>query len=348
MKHLSRLAFTVLVCVGALSACGGGGSGGGGDPAPVPPPVGGTPPPPVTPAAPSGTVWHSFSDLGNPAGTFAMNASSGVSTTVQTEKWGMPWPDGSRFISNDYTSQGSTGVTQLKVRNTADKSLVTEQSVEGYIAHIEPSPQSTQQLLAYWGENSFAPRAAVVWDLQAQRVLYNTAPSRTPDALDWMPDGSLLRVQPSGAVTRVTIGGTEQPVATLAWPESRVPQAVYVSPDGSKALVQLAALRDTGTVSGVDLWLMDANGSNLRRFTDNGIIAGAYWSPDGRYIAFTKDTGIVCTAATCQGSCTVWYAEATATNVAATEASGDAKQFTTQRPDGSTTQLRCPVMAWTR
>lgn len=344
MKNFSRLALTVLACLGALSGCGGGG-GGGDEATPTTPPVVPTPDPPTTL---TGNIWHSFSDLGNPAGTFVMNPNTGVSTAVQSEKWGVPSPDGSRFISNDYTSQGSSGETRLTVRKTDDKSLVVDQVVDGYIARLAPSPLATNQVLAYWGETTAAPRAAVVWDFSAQKVLFATPLSKTPDAVAWMPDGTLLRVQPSGGVSKVTPGGSEQQVATVSWPESRLPQAVYVSPDGSKALVQLAALRSTGTVSGVDLWMMDANGANLKRFTNNGLIAEAYWSPDSKFVAFTKDTGVTCTDATCQGSCTVWYAPASATDVVAVDASGDAKKFPAKRPDGSMTDLRCPVMAWTR
>jgi hypothetical protein len=343
MKHLSRLAFTVLVCVGALSACGGGGSGGGGDAPAAPPPVVGTPTPPSTLA---GSLWHSFSDLNTPAGTYTMNPNTGVSTAIQADKWGVPWPDGSRFIGRTYDSTHDE--TRLTVRRTADKALLADQVVDGYVGLIIPSPVSANHVLAYWGETIFAPRGAVVWDIDAKKPLFSAAPSKTPDALSWLPDGTLLRVKPSGGVSKVVLGGAEQAVATLTWPEARIPQAVYASPDGSKALVQLAALRDTGSVSGVDLWMMDINGGNLRRFTDNGLITDAHWSPDGQFVAFTKDTGVSCTEATCQGSCTVWYAPATASGVVAVEASGDAKRFPSQRPDGSMTQLRCPVMAWTR
>ncbi|MDR7270947.1 hypothetical protein J2X20_003605 [Pelomonas saccharophila] len=343
MKNLSRLALVVLACTGLLSGCGGGGGGGATTPT-TPPPVD-TPEPPTTLA---GNIWHSFSDLGNPDGTFVLNPNTGVSTTVQAQKWGRPWPDGSRFVNNDYDSQGSSGESRLTVRKTDDKAVVFDQVVDGYVTGIAPSPQSGSQVLAYWGENTTASRSAVVWDFGTQKVLYATPPSRTPDAVGWMPDGSLLRAQPSGSLSKVVVGGAEQPVATVSWPESRLPQAVYVSPDGSKVLVQLAALRSTGSVSGVDLWMMDANGSNLKRFTNNGVIADAYWSPDSKFVAFTKDTGVVCTDTTCQGECSVWYAPATATDVVGVEGGTVARKFPAKRPDGSATDLRCPVLAWTR
>lgn len=297
----------------------------------------------------TGQLWHSFRDLGNPSGSFVTDPGTGRTRQVSREKWATPWPDGSRYLVRDYTSHGARGgETRLLVRSN-DHAVLMDQLVDGYIADdVRPSPRGTNQLIAMWGESLLKPRAAVVYDLDARRLLYVTPPSRTPDALSWLPDGSLLRVQPSGQISKVVIGGGEQPIAHVRWPEGRVPQAVHVDPGGRQALVQLAAWRDTGTVSGADLWMMKLDGSGLRRFTKNNLIAHAFWSPDGRQVAFVKDTGVACSAATCQGSCTLWYAAATATEVVATAPSGDARRFPLKRPDGSATSIGCPGIAWTR
>lgn len=295
-----------------------------------------------------GRIWHSFSDLDNPSGTFATDPNIGTTTSIHEEKWGTPWFDGSRLIHTDYNpEQGDRNTTRVVVRSTNDKTLLIDHFYEGYIGSAKPSPLGGNQVLAQWGETIFAPRAIIVWDLTTQNVLFATETSELTPAVDWMPDGSLLRVRASGAISRIVIGGDEQLLATVSWPESRVPQAVYVSPDGTKALVQLAALRDTGSVSSVDLWLMNVDGSDMKRYSDNGIISEALWSPDSNTIAFVKDTGISCTSFTCAGSCTVWYAPATATNVVAVTASNDAQQFPLVRPNGSITSLRCPIKAWT-
>lgn len=301
-------------------------------------------------AALPGTLWHSFRDLSNPEGTFALNPNSGQSLAVSSEKWGVPWPDGSRFIQRSYTSQGSTGdATRLVVRKTRDGAVLTDQLVDGYVAdNVRPSPQGTHQILALWGASILGPRSAVVYDLDSQKLLYATPPSKRPDALSWLPDGSLLRVQAHGDISRVVLGGAERHLARVQWPEARLPEAVYVSPDGTRALVQLAALRDTGSVAGVDLWMMNIDGTSLRRFTKNDLIASAFWSPDGKYVAFTKDTGVSCTASTCRGSCTVWYADASASEVVAVAPSGDARSFPLRRPNGSMRSVGCPVAAWVR
>lgn len=307
---------------------------------------------PAAPAAGSlpGRLWHSYSDLSNPKGTFALNPNSGAAAAVDAEKGGDPWPDGSRFLQRDYTSQGSSGdETRIVVRRTADRAVLYDQVVDGYLGErVRPSPLGANRILAMWGETIFAPRGAIVYDLDSRRLLYATRPSKTPDLLSWLPDGSLLKVRPTGEISKVVIGGAEQRLATVRWPEARVPEAVHVSPDGTRALVELAAIRDTGSVSGVDLWMMNIDGSALRRFTKNDLIAHAFWSPDGRHVAFVKDTGVACTAFTCQGSCTLWYAEATASDVVAVRPSGDARQFPLKRPDGSMTTVGCPAMAWTR
>lgn len=300
------------------------------------------------PAALVGHIWHSFSDLDTPEGTFFMDPNTGITTTVLDEQWGVPWLDGSRFIRTDYNPEsGDQDTTRLVVRRTSDKTVLMDLVSDGYVGHAVPSPLGNNQIKAYWGETIFAPRAVVVWDLATQKILYATEQSDLAPSVSWMPDGSLLRVRSSGAISKIVIGGEEQLLATVTWPGGRVPQDVYVSPDGTKALVQLAELRDTGSVNSVDLWIMNIDGSDMKRYTDNGIISDAFWSPDSRTIAFVKDTGTACTDFTCIGSCTVWYAPATATNVVAVEASNDAKHFPSIRPDGSQTTMRCPMMGWT-
>lgn len=297
-----------------------------------------------------GTLWHGYSDLDHPQGSFATDPNAGATRRISPDKGGTPWPDGSRYLTRDYRSQGSSGdETRIVVRRTSDQAVLIDQVVDGYVGDdVRPSPLGANRLLVMWGETILAPRGPVVYDLDARRLLYVTRPSKTPDALSWMPDGSLLRVQPSGQISQVVLGGAERPVAAVRWPEGRLPQALYVSPDGRRALVQLAALRDTGSVSGTDLWMMGIDGAGLRRFTKNDLVAHAFWSPDSRQVAFVKDTGIACGDASCRGSCTVWVAEAGASDVVAVKASNDAWQVPLKRPNGTMTRVGCPVSAWAR
>jgi hypothetical protein len=347
MNPVRRLA-VVLGCLFLLNGCGGGGGGGGSDNIPTTPTT-----PPVTPppsAALTGSLWSSDSNISDTQGTFVSDLITGTTTKVNSDTEAMPSADGARLLRRAYTSDGSVGdATQITVVRTTDGQLLTDLTVDGYVGTLSPSPQAANLVLTRWAPSINDPRNVIVYDIDQRKVLFATPASGRPDAVSWMPDGSLLRVKPSGEITKVVLGAAEQAVRTLTWPEARVPQAVYVSPDGSKALVQLAALRETGSVSGVDLWMMNIDGSNLTRFTKNDLIAKAFWSPDSKLVAFIKDTGVSCTDATCQGSCNVWYAEATASDVVAVAASGDAKKFSVKRTtNGSVTTLSCPVMAWTR
>lgn len=347
MHHLHRLAGLVLASLLLLNGCGGGGGGGGESPPPTIPTDPTTPPPS---AVVSGSLWSSDSNISNAQGTFVSDLVTGTSTKVDADTEAMPSADGSRLLRRDYTSDGSVGdETRITVVRTTDGQLVTDLTVEGYVGVLWPSPQAANIVLTRWAPSINEPRGTVAYDIEQRKVLFSTPASTRPDAVAWMPDGGLLRVKQSGEITKLALGGTEQAVRTLSWPDGRVLQAVYVSPDGGKALVQLAALRETGSVSGVDLWMMNIDGSNLRRFTKNDLITNAFWSPDSKFVAFTKDTGVTCTDATCQGSCTVWYAEASASDVVAVAGSNDAKQFSVKRThNASTTTLSCPVIAWTR
>lgn len=345
MKFLRHTVFTLATCLAALAGCGGGGGGGSDAVSGTPPTPGGQVPGATTLA---GKVWHSFSDLGNPAGTFATDPNTGNSVRVQGQKYGVPWTDGTRYVSVDYTSNGTSGESRFTVRRTTDQSVLVDQSVAGDFNTITPSPTGANRILARWSENTYGRRSVIVWDFDSQKLLFATPASDAPDAIAWMPDGTLLRLQRSGSVSKLALGGAETPLGTASWPESRVPLNAFVSPDGTKALVQLVKLRASGSIESSDLWMMDLPGAGLRRFTDNGLIPYAVWSPDSRTVAFSKDTGYSCSESTCTGSCTIWYADATAANVQARDTSGDARQFPLLRPDGSKTTLSCPVMAWTQ
>lgn len=346
IKFIRRFAAIALGCSALLAGCGG---GGGGEVAGNP---GTTPTNPTTPLpAPvaAGRLWSSDTTVLDGQGTFVADLVAGTTVKVDTVSESVPSADGSELLRRAYTSNGSVGdVTRITSVRTADGKLVVDLTVDGYAGALLPSPIAPHVVLTRWAPSINEDRSAVVYDIDTQKVLFATSPSARPEAVAWLPDGQLLRVKPSGQVTRMALGGTEQAVATLTWPEARVPQAAYVSPDGTKVVVQLAALRDTGSVAGVDLWMMNIDGSNFTRFTKNDLIANAFWSPDSKFVGFTKDTGIVCTAATCQGSCNVWYAGVTASNVVAVAASGDAQQFSVKRLSGTTATLSCPVMAWTR
>jgi hypothetical protein len=148
-----------------------------------------------------------------------MDPNTGVTTTVSNEEWGTPWFDGSRLILTDYNPEsGDQDITRVVVRRTSDKAVLMDLVSDGYIGQAVPSPLGNNQIKAAWGETIFAPRAVVVWDLATQKVLYATEQSDLTPSVSWMPDGSLLRVRASGAISKIIIGGEEQLLATVTWP----------------------------------------------------------------------------------------------------------------------------------
>jgi TolB protein len=62
------------------------------------------------------------------------------------------------------------------------------------------------------------------------------------------------------------------------------------SPDGSKIAFGRVTARGDSDVFDSDIFVMDANGGNLRRLTTTGSARGPVWSPDGSRIAFSLDS----------------------------------------------------------
>lgn len=65
------------------------------------------------------------------------------------------------------------------------------------------------------------------------------------------------------------------------------------SPDGTQiAFTSVRATNPTNYFQALDIWIMNADGSNLRNLTNSGYgDASPSWSPDGKQIAFITDRG---------------------------------------------------------
>jgi eukaryotic-like serine/threonine-protein kinase len=115
--------------------------------------------------------------------------------------------------------------------------------------------------------------------------------SRNSDVqyLSWYPDSTRLLISwpPSPAAkmglwVMPIVGGNPRQVSEEGWSAS-------VSPDGLQIIFLKAAMYGE---TGVELWLMRADGSDQRRIVSAGGDGTAFsspvWSPDGRWIAYDK------------------------------------------------------------
>jgi len=124
------------------------------------------------------------------------------------------------------------------------------------------------------------------WDVEAPRgATIEQVPIQTDEGtwmdVDVSPDGSTLAFTMLGDIYTMPItGGTPRRIASgLAWEVQP-----RFSPDGSR----IAFTSDRG--GGDNIWVMNANGSDMRQVTDESfrLLNQPSWSPDGRFIIAKK------------------------------------------------------------
>jgi Tol biopolymer transport system component len=253
----------------------------------------------------------------------------------------VPWPDGSRFVTENW----DTDKTELRVIDTRSGVQRHGVAFEGLLQDLTPSPHDADVLAARQGKSTLGPLVWVIIDFRQRRFL-DRFPARG-GGFGWLPDGRFITVSGAGEVRRGTVGqgARAEPIGQLALPAGRSVGKAWVDPQGRALMVRLD-LRPRAGRHESDLWIAAPDGSRLARYTATGMTTMAAWSPDGKRVAFDVDTGAWCAGSACQGICEVWHAEATARNVRATAASGDARPFKLQGLHGPH-RMGCSLRGWT-
>jgi hypothetical protein len=135
----------------------------------------------------------------------------------------------------------------------------------------------------------------------ATQLLGSGAETTFLDSPAWAPDGSriaFIRLETVGetswgepiyrrTLATVNTDGTAERVLMDLGREDRSPTGwatgLAWSPDGSRFAFASATLDSGGTYQ---IYVVDADGSGLRRLTDQGLNFGPVWSPDGSRIAY--------------------------------------------------------------
>ncbi len=342
---MRRALYPLLLCLSlaGLSGCGGGGGTASPDPTtpttPTPTP---TPTPPDTPTV-SGQLWHSDSKVGNyESGTYVSPLNGSNSAFVTDYKFSIVDSAGARLARTSYDAGAEA--TSFKITQADGRTQIAGFSIDGDFAGVRMAPNGANVILASWGASYIDLHRSIVYDFANDKLLFAAARADANDAFDWLPDGRLVRVRANGNISTMTTDGRETATGAVQWPQGWHLGKVFASPDGQGLVARL----DSDAGSDHDLWVMKLDGKEFGRLTTTNISTYAVWSPDAKQIAFNKDTGSSCSDASCQGTCDIWYAPATARSISAVEASKDAFKFTVKSREGSSLPLGCQLLAWTR
>ena len=327
----------------SLTACGG---GGGGDPVtspstPVPSPA---PAPAPAPAAPTGTLWHDDFALDLRSGVQLASLAGGAPTqiTTRSDVDVSVWKDGAQYVVTDWDIRG--GATAITVTDLASGSTVYQGKADGYVRNVVPSPTNKRLIKVAQGDSPGAAFEENVMDLSTMKPVLRIA---NDDYFSWMPDGRFMLISLTTGSMRVGSLGSDAVtvVGRLQVPAERLMGQFSVDPTGKRFIM---ALRLRGSVPAEsDVWVGNVDGTGFEQFTAVKALGSALWSPDGRYIAYTVDTGSICSGGGCIGGCDQYYALADLRKVQGMAGLPGSDKFSVRDRSGSTKPLGCTVLAWT-
>ena len=296
----------------------------------------------------SGTLWTLNYPLDFDRGARRADASGTDDAIKMTSNASaFPWPDGLRYLTWAYDSR--EGVTRVQVFETASNKLIFQSEINGYARRFRPSPVDKDVVMAIWS-NEVASTDQSIAILRLRKGHAEAIDGfRTHGAVvDWLPDGTYVAVAPDRTVYAGTVGGSSlKRTGTLAIPSGSRISSIDVSPVGDKMLALVQMLGNTGAVTSSDLWIAGVDGSSSEQFTNTLMTAMPTWSPDGKYVAYEADEGIVCGGGGCAGKCSLWYGSSSARMLDGIEATRDASVFIVKNSSGKQSLLGCDLTGWT-
>lgn len=293
---------------------------------------------------PAGMLWHNdFAlDLHRGVQVSPLDGSAPVPITNRGDMDVAVWPDG-RVVAVTQRDVYQ-GVTALVVMATSGHALHKLQ-MDGYVSDLSPSPVSRQLVKLRQGKSPSSGFQELVLDLATQQTRYRIADD---DYFAWMPDGRFMLIHRKTGRMRIAALDRqgEQLVGQLTLPPDRVMGQFAISPTGTEFIMKL---RRRGTVPvEADLWIGRLDGSRFEQLTQARAIGSALWSPDGRYVAYTVDTGGLCNGQGCLGGCDQHYTRATLRQVRGFDGTPGSDRFEVSNRRGQRHRLGCAVLAWTR
>lgn len=293
---------------------------------------------------PTGMLWHNSYILDHHSGVQVSPLAGGkpIDITHSKDMDVAAWPDGRQFI---VTKPDVYRRITSYVVMTPDGKTVFSGDAGGYVRDVVPSPVDRRLAKVRQGDSPLAPFEEQVLDLSTMRPRYRIADD---DWFAWMPDGRFMLISIKTGRMRIASldGGPETVVGQLTPPADRQMGAFAISPTGREFIMKMP--RRNAVPREADLWIGNLDGSRLERLTEAKAIGSALWSPDGRYVAYTVDTGYMCsTAGFCAGSCDQWYTPAGLRRVRGFKGEPGSEAFQVSNQRGQRQALGCEVLAWT-